>query len=228
MTLGIALPSRWVAGRARIRLLKARSILTRHFDYAIDIGVDALLGIDTFVPALKRSANDSARNRRYEPLPYRALRTIARHLPLSEDDVLIDLGSGKGRVLCLAATALRTRCAGVEVSPSLANAALNNIRRLRWRHRPIDLANTDAADAAIGDASVVFMYNPFSAEVLRRVLQQVDWSLRNSPRKLRICYANPTEGAVLDECPWLACVEEFLVIQNGRRACPVKIWTTRH
>lgn len=215
-----------VAGAKRLWIRLAASG-RRHLDYAIDIAVDAALGVKTFVPVPAEPIDTTARNGRYESLPYRSLRVIRRHLRPSRRDVVLDIGCGKGRVLCLFALHCAGRCAGIEVSSELAAEATVNAGRLRYPHSPIEVTNVDAAEAAIGDASIVFMYNPFSAPVMRTVLAHVGDSLRRAPRELRICYANPVEAAVLDECPWLVCTDEFMVMHNGWRAAPVKIWTAR-
>lgn len=219
----------WTLAGAKRLLIRLGASGRRHADYALDIALDAILGIRTFVPVPPEPPDPTMRNGRYEPLPYRALCTIVRHLHPSSQDVLLDLGCGKGRVLCLFAIWGVATCRGVDISQELVFEARRNADHLRWRRAPLEIANADAADAGIGldDASIVFLYNPFSAEVMRPVLAHIRDSLSAAPRPLRICYANPVEAALLDECGWLVRSDEFLVTHNGWHAAPVRIWTAR-
>jgi len=204
--------------------LRIRARIRARTDYAIDATVDAILGVKTFarVPA---HPDMSARNIQYDPLPYRSLHTVARHLPLSPGDHLLDIGCGKGRVLCFFALRRLRRCSGIEISPSLAEQARSNARHLRARHAPIDVTHADAIDAEIGDASVIYLFNPFSAEVMRPVLRKIENSLRARPRALRICYVNPVQGALLEARDWLDCSDRFVVTWSGWHTCPVTIWS---
>ena len=204
--------------------LRVRSGMRKRTDYAIDLTVDALLGIKTFghVPA---HPDMSARNIRYDPLPYRSLRAVARHLPLSQNDHLLDIGCGKGRVLCFFALRHIRRCSGIEISSDLSGAARRNARCLRRRRAPIDVTQADAMDSGIGDASIIYLFNPFSAEVMEPVLRNIEHSLRARPRPLRICYINPVQGALLDARDWLELADRFVVTWSGWHTCPVTIWS---
>ena len=200
------------------------AMLRKQTDYAIDWAVDAILGIKTFsrVPV---APDMSARNIQYDPLPYRSLFALARHLPLLPGDHLIDIGCGKGRVLCFFALRRVRRCSGIEIRQDLAQDALRNARSLRGRRARIDVTRADAIEADIGDASVVYLFNPFSAEVMEPVLRKIENSLRARPRALRICYVNPVHGALLDARAWLDCSDSFVVTWSGWHTCPVKIWS---
>jgi len=205
----------WIETRWRIR---------KRTDYAIDGTVDAILGVKTF-SRVPLAPDLSARNIEYDPLPYRSLRAIARHLPLSPGDHLLDLGCGKGRVLCFFALRRVRRCSGVEISPQLAEEARRNAQFLRARRAPIKVTLGDAIEAQIEDASIIYLFNPFSAEVMAPVLRNIENSLRAHPRPLRICYANPAQGTLLDSCDWLTRTDRFLVTWNGWHTCPVNIWS---
>ena len=204
--------------------LCVHSGMRKRADYAIDVAVDALLAIKTFarVPV---HPDMSARNIPYDPLPYRSLRALARHLPLSPSDHLLDIGCGKGRVLCFFALRRVRRCSGIEIERELAEDARRNARSLRCRRAPIDVTHADAVDAEIGDASIIYLFNPFSAEVLEPVLGSIETSLRARPRALRICYVNPVQGALLDGRDWLRCADRFVVTWSGWHTCPVTIWS---
>lgn len=222
-----AVPSRTVQRQLKSlhsECLGLRSRIRKQADYAIDRIVDAFLGIKTFTP-VPDHPDMTARNIQYDPLPYRSLCGIARHLSMSRDDTLLDLGCGKGRVLCFFAMRRLSKCSGIEISPSLADGARRNAQRLRGRHAAIGVTQGDAMNADMGDASIIYMFNPFSGEVMEPVLRSIDRSLRAQPRALRICYVNPVQSALLDSRAWLTCTDRFSVTWSGWHTCPVAIWS---
>ena len=59
-----------------------------------------------------------------------ALADILKGLPISDGDRLIDIGCGKGRVVCYAAAYPFQPIAGLEVEPWLVEIARRNVARL--------------------------------------------------------------------------------------------------
>jgi SAM-dependent methyltransferase len=225
--IALAVPSRTLQRHLKSlhrEFLAAGSWMLKHTDYAIDLIVDPVLRIRTFV-RVPVDPDLMARNIEYDPLPYRSLCVIARHLPTSRGDHLLDLGCGKGRVLCFFALRRLDKCSGIEISAGLADEARINAQRLRGDHAPIEITQGDAVDSDIGNASIIYMFNPFSGEVMAPVLRRIETSLRARPRGLRICYANPAQAALLESCAWLTCTDAFAVTWSGWRSCPVKIWS---
>jgi tRNA G37 N-methylase Trm5 len=126
--------------------------------------------------------------------------TLPRILPrkeVSADDVLIDLGSGMGRVVVLAARRYNfRRVIGVEISPQLHEIAKRNVERNRTRLRctEIELVNADVLDYTIPeDVTVAYLYNPFTGPVFQHVVAELNRSVERNPRELRIVYLNPCE-----------------------------------
>jgi predicted RNA methylase len=107
----------------------------------------------------------------------------------------IDLGSGKGRAVLLASLLPFRRIVGVEFAPSLHQQAVQNVRRFKHaeqRCRQVELVCGDAATFALPEEPlVIYMYNPFGAEVMREVVESVNAALAASPRELLVVYANP-------------------------------------
>ncbi|HWF00433.1 MAG TPA: methyltransferase domain-containing protein [Caulobacteraceae bacterium] len=158
---------------------------------------DCLLGIATEAP--RPSPDLSRRNEHYEPLPYEALRPMGRALACGPGDTVVDLGCGKGRLVCWFARQGVALCRGVDIDPELTSAAQRNASRLRGARAPIEIVCGDAAKAALDDATVVTMYNPFGAEVMSAVARRLAASLDSTPRALRIAYANPVQLASMTE-----------------------------
>jgi SAM-dependent methyltransferase len=139
----------------------------------------------------------------YEPIQLDVFREILLALPIEPRDYcFIDIGSGKGRALILAAEAGFGRVVGVEFAPAFHAMALHNIalyERARRGARPIEALLQDATTYVLPRCqSVLFLYNPFNEATMRTVLHRVETSWRCSPRDLVIVYRTPTHARVFD------------------------------
>ncbi len=119
---------------------------------------------------------------------------------VSADDVFIDFGSGKGRMVYLASRYYPfRRVIGVEFSQKLNDIAQKNVdrNRRRLRCKDIELVTTDVTDYAIpDDVTVVYMYDPFEGPVFRDLIKRLRASITQHPRQVRIIYRNP----VMHDC----------------------------
>ncbi len=157
----------------------------------------------------------------YVPLPYRVLHRIFRKLEIRRGsaEVLLDMGCGMGRVLAVASRYPFSRVVGVEISPGLCAVARMNLSNCqpRARCRDFEVVNANALSYSLpGDVSVVFFYNPFRGETLRRVIENIRQSLVERPRGLRIIYCNRVffdqETAVM---PWIQKVLQVPYFPSG-------------
>ncbi len=130
----------------------------------------------------------------YGPAGWLVLRKILHPAQVSGDDVFADLGAGMGRVLVQAARYPFRRIIGVELSPDLAAAAEQNVRRMGARGRHIEIVNTDVTSWEVpADLSVVFLNNPFSGAIFSTCIERLIDSVDRHPRRLRLIYLFPLE-----------------------------------
>jgi SAM-dependent methyltransferase len=102
----------------------------------------------------------------------------------------IDIGCGKGRALLLAATFPFPSILGIELSAQLCAIARANTAA----HPRITIHQADAVDFALPDTPLVlFLYHPFLAPTLRRLLR----NLRKRTHLTYLLYANCTYHRVL-------------------------------
>ena len=108
--------------------------------------------------------------------------------------VFIDLGSGKGRTLLMASDYPFRRIIGGEIIPELHLIASTNIERYRSEQQ-----KCFSLEAWLGDALefkfpieplVVYLFNPFPADILDRVLERVHESAAGKPREVYVIYHN--------------------------------------
>jgi predicted RNA methylase len=165
---------------------------TRHVDTCGSVALQEL----TLVGAAK-SGHD------YMPARPGSARRALAELPLKNPSnyTFVDLGSGKGRIMFLAAEFPFRRIQGVEFAVELHNAAQSNIRHYRYFRRQctqIESVNMDASDYDLpNDNLVLHLFNPFGAEVLEKVLANLAVSLREHPRHVIVIMLFPEFGSML-------------------------------
>lgn len=136
----------------------------------------------------------------YKPSSWAALSRVLRPGEVGPDDVFLDLGCGKGRILFLAAKLPFKRVIGVELSPELSAAARSNIERKRSELvcPDVQIVTADALDYEIpDDVTFVYLYNPFQGQVFTSVVEKLLASVDRNPRRLRIIYRAPMEHELL-------------------------------
>lgn len=107
--------------RLRTRLVAPLGRGLRSADRALDTLADRLLGrgLDTsgwtWVPE-----HEHPDRSRYLPTAWHVLPRVLRYVGVSDSDVFVDFGCGKGRVVHQAAKRPFRRVIGVEISPDLA------------------------------------------------------------------------------------------------------------
>jgi SAM-dependent methyltransferase len=137
----------------------------------------------------------------YASMSYATIHRTLTALRLRSDDVFVDIGCGKGRVLCCAARTRVGRVVGVDLSAELCEEATGNARRARGLRSTIEvhLGLADEFDYSRGTA--FFLFSPFGLDTLRRVLAKI--RADRGERPVRIAYANPAFQEAFVEQTWL-------------------------
>ena len=158
-------------------------------------------GIETASVVLLNELGLADPNRKnYHPTPWLALKRVLREDEVSDQDVFIDFGCGKGRVVYQAAMYPFRRVIGVEISPELSQIARDNIARSlpNLKCRNVEVVTTDVMNYDVpDDVTFVYFFNPFHGEVFAAVLDRLLASLRRRPRELTIIYLDPSEEQAL-------------------------------
>jgi SAM-dependent methyltransferase len=145
----------------------------------------------------------------YSPLPFQAISRMLDRLELSPDDVLVDLGCGKGRVLCLACRRRLHQVIGIEINHDLIKTARRNIDCIRHKQSPVKIVELLAQNYEYDDATVIFMFNPFDEKTIEQVFAKLDDSYRKKPRKIKVAYAYCAYEQPLKNLGWLRRMEEW-------------------
>jgi len=118
-----------------------------------------------------------------------------------EDFVFLDIGSGKGRVLLMAADYPFRRIIGVELLPELHRVAGENIRKYKSDSQKCFALESICADASVFafplEPLVVYLFNPLPEAGLVKLLVNLKHSLGQNPRPVFVLYHNPLLEHVL-------------------------------
>jgi precorrin-6B methylase 2 len=201
--------------RERVRLggLRGPELLAwlgEHPPAERDAAIERLLGIGPAPTQVRRL------DRNEERMPYMpsAIAPVVRavlEVPITADDVFVDLGAGPGKVTMAVHLLTSARSRGVELQADLVTAGRAQVNELGLRD--VSFVECDALDADLEDVTVVFLYLPFTGEVLAGVLRRLEAVARR--RQIVIC----TLGLDLRGADWIAPrpTEEFwLSIYDSR------------
>lgn len=130
---------------------------------------------------------------RYEPTPVLAIQAMLDNLTLPHREYsFIDFGSGKGRLLLLAARYPWQHVFGVEFSQRLHEIAKTNIAKWqdpRQQCTRIESILADARDFPLPHSPLVlFFFTPFTLPVFKHVVDNIKQSLCEYPRPMQILY----------------------------------------
>lgn len=115
----------------------------------------------------------------------------------------VDIGSGKGRAVFLAAMRPFREVIGVELSPILHAVAERNHAIMRASgalHAPVQLALADATAFDVPRGPLIaYLYHPFREPIAAKVIDRFVASIAASPRPVAILYGHPTLQRRLDD-----------------------------
>ena len=119
------------------------------------------------------------------------------------DFIFIDLGSGKGRTLLMASDYPFRRIVGVELVPVLHQGAQENLAKYRGESQKCFALESICGDATEFpfpiEPTVLYLFNPFPESGLKRMMVNLEESLREHPRVVYVLYHNPLLEHVLSE-----------------------------
>lgn len=183
-----------LATAARARARGGYLTLRRTLSSAL---VDTRRGIDTSREVDLAQLGVAGPGRvRYEPSGWRDLARALKPQDVEPDDVFIDLGAGKGRIVLAAARYPFRRVMGVELAPALAEVARRNIEasRPRLQCQNVTIETGDLATFTLpDDVTVAYNYNAVRGDVFEAVMRELIASYDRRPRRLRLIYRTALE-----------------------------------
>lgn len=146
--------------------------------------------------SLERKGIDITHASVYMPITYFQLEEIFEVLPRDQRHNFLDIGSGKGRAMCVAAHHGFSKVTGIDFSTEFCKEATINLEKTFEKVPGFEykVINNDAAYMEIAtDVDCIFFFNPFDTLIMQSVIRNILESLQQKPRPLNIVYANPLD-----------------------------------
>ena len=142
------------------------------------------------------SAHGSAVRYAYEPTPYGVLQKLTESGWITKDSVLLDYGSGKGRVSIFMSAETGCKSLGIDFSEDMVRTAEKNLEASGLQTR-VSFRLADAVRFTIPpDVDRLYFFNPFSASILEEGLKKVIASWYEAPRRILLFFYYPSKDYV--------------------------------
>ena len=138
--------------------------------------------------------NTDQHHYRYEPTPYRVLERLADSGLIGKGDTVLDYGCGKGRVCFFLAQRTGARAIGIEYDARIYQSALENRRTAAVS---ADFVPARAEEYEVpGEVNRCFFFNPFSVELLQKVMARILASWYEEARELLLFFYYPFDDYI--------------------------------
>ena len=132
----------------------------------------------------------------YEPTPYSVLERLANSGLIRKRDVVLDYGCGKGRVDFFLAYQTRAKTIGIEYDERIYQRAIGNQKTVIPKARAeFELARAEAYKVP-AEVNRCYFFNPFSVEILQKVMARITESYYDHPREILLFFYYPSEEYV--------------------------------
>ncbi len=163
---------------------------------------------------IKTSGRDDSRSDQYrypyEPTPYSVLERLANSGYIRKKNVLLDYGCGKGRVDLFMTYQTRCHAIGIEYDDRIFATACENKKSGISGERTTFLLENAEHYQVPTEVDRVFFFNPFSIEILRKVIAAVTASCYENPRELLLFFYYPQNEYI----SYLMTVDELMFVDE--------------
>ena len=127
----------------------------------------------------------------YEPTPYSVLERLADSGLIGKDDVILDYGCGKGRVGFFLSHRAKVKSIGIEYDERIYEGALENQKTARTKANFV-LSRAEEYEVP-AEVNRCYFFNPFSVEILHKVMARICDSWYDSPREVFLFFYYPAD-----------------------------------
>lgn len=129
----------------------------------------------------------------YEPTPYSVLERLSNSGLIRKRDVVLDYGCGKGRVDFFLSYQTKASTIGIEYDERIYQSALENQKTTVLKAKPeFVLASAESYEVPT-KVNRCYFFNPFSVEILRKVMARILESYYEQPREMLLFFYYPSE-----------------------------------
>lgn len=129
----------------------------------------------------------------YEPTPYSVLERLANSGYIRKKDVVLDYGCGKGRVGFFLSYQTKAAAIGIEYDERIYQRALENCKTAIPRAKAEFVYTRAEGYEVPREVNRCYFFNPFSVEILRKVIARITESYYEQPREILLFFYYPSE-----------------------------------
>lgn len=129
----------------------------------------------------------------YEPTPYSVLERLANSGFIGKKDVVLDYGCGKGRVDLFLSYQTKATTIGIEYDERIYERAMENKESAISGGKSRFVLGRAEEYEVSAEINRCYFFNPFSVELLRKVLARVIQSYYENPREILLFFYYPSE-----------------------------------
>ena len=186
------------------------------------------LGIHTFgdleTSELSIDSASKADGHLYQPSSSIIFEKAMNKLPFNfSEKVFLDIGSGKGRALILAAEAGFKKVIGIEYANELNDIAYTNIETVKGRFPKTEflIEECDALTYTIPEeVDVIYLFNPFDEHATLELTKQLKPVFSRS-KPIYLVYVNPVHCGIFET----ALGKSHSVVKNNKGIVDVKVFS---
>lgn len=129
---------------------------------------------------------------------YLSLSKCFKYIIIKDNDVIVDVGCGKGRVFnYLLNLKCKNKLIGIEIDQEIA---LFTKERLR-NYLNVNIIHGDILENIPPDATIFFMFNPFNEVIMRKFKKRLEEVFKD--KKITVIYLNPQHiGLFHNDSQW--------------------------
>ena len=146
---------------------------------------------------IKTTGRDDSNSDRYrypyEPTPYSVLERLANSGFIRKKDVVLDYGCGKGRVDFFLSYQTKANTIGIEYDERIYQCTMKNQKTAVSRARTEFLLARAEEYEISSEVNRCYFFNPFSVELLRKVMARIIESYYEKPREVFLFFYYPSE-----------------------------------
>ncbi len=132
----------------------------------------------------------------YEPTPYSVLEQLAFSGYIGKNNILLDYGCGKGRVEFFLSYQTRCQSIGIEFDDRIYDGAMENKKTAVSAGR-VTFEHQDAMAFSVDEKiDRFYFFNPFSIDILQKVIARILESYYASPRRMLLFFYYPSDEYV--------------------------------
>ena len=134
---------------------------------------------------------DESHGNQYQPSTTANLKRVLKRMSISKEDVILDIGCGKGRAMYIMSQFEFGKIRGYDLSKELTEIAEDNFKKLGINDRCSAMQADAETFEEYDEYNYFYYFNSVPREVFVKMIGHVQESIRRKPRKVTFIYMHP-------------------------------------